>query len=192
MQRINLRLVHAREYLRAVGWTRGSHGKHGEPTDLRGALYHCDMRDGTELIAARLIEAEGFDTPWNDLECQNLFEAMQALEHVYSYDELVYLYGRNYYGVIGLLKLLSMAKAGGHLEGLAAHIGPADAQCIAHAVEISDAHNPVFGDVAVIVGNADPSVRMLADALAASVILQPYIPPDLAEVLAPVIEKMGL
>ncbi len=194
IQRVNDRIEAAREYLREVGWVQSTHGVPGSPTDIRGALYHCDTRDGTEMIAARMLELDGFGMLWNDTICLNLFEALQAMDRTYTEQDVVDVYGKNWYGILGTFRLLNMLTQD-QLLSLAGHIGPGDAACVLSQSERVGEH-VAFEDAHLIahagVGLLDPRVWLLTDALIGSQIVWPDITSHIARILAPVAERLEL
>jgi hypothetical protein len=193
LDKINERIRTARNYLGVVGWTRGTQGKHGEPTDLVGALFHCDMRDGFEVVAARLLASRGFDTAWNDLRANNVFEVKQALEQQFDNAAVAGLYGeRVWYAVVGVLRLLTMASEH-HLHTLAAHIGPAHEPVIARYKERFYG-NPAFEDAHLVVSRFGFDIRvwLMCDALIAHTLMFPDVDDELNAVVAPIAEKLGL
>jgi hypothetical protein len=190
---INDRLYEASEYLRVYGWTKGTHGERDDgPTDIRGALLHADRRDGYEAVAYRLLAARGYDMAWNDLVCLNVFEAVQVLNRKFSNADVEAIYGRNWYGILGLFKLLRMAEPS-TLQALAAHIGPADERAV-HSALCRVGENPAFEDAHMILAELglNQQAWMMTDALIANSLSWPDLDMHLARVIAPVALKLGL
>jgi hypothetical protein len=192
LDKINERIRTARDYLGVVGWTRGTQGKHGEPTDLVGALFHCEMRDGFEVVAARLLASRGFDTAWNDLRANNIYEVKQALEQQFDNIDVEEVYGARWYNILGTLRILTIGNEYS-LHGLAAHIGPADQSVVAHYVERFEGH-PAFEDAHLVVSRFGFDIRvwLMCDALIAHALLFPEMPDDLNAIVSPIAEKLGL
>lgn len=194
IDRINARLASAREYLDVVGWARGTHGEPGTPTDLVGALRYCAEPDGYERVAARLLSMRGFDTAWNDLQAQNIFEVKQALEARFEEGDVEAAYGENAVLVVGVMRLLTMAGPD-VMHALSLTIGPADSHAIYSLVERTGAANPAYEDVhltAMSWGCRDRKVWLLCDALVAHSLAFPALDDRVAVILAPVAEKLGL
>lgn len=190
---INMRLATARLYLHTVGWTAGTHGEKGEPTDLVGALQHCAERDGWEVISARLLAARGFDTAWNDLQCANLFEALQALDVMVTNEECERVYGRNWHALVGIVRLFSSLTRM-QLDVLAQHIGPADEPAILSLLARTG-DNPCFEDAALVLMEKHAltkRTRMMTDALVAFNMTFPDMDDRVSEIVAPIAEKLGL
>lgn len=193
---INERLQLAAEYINTVGWSRASTGGRGEPVDLYGALIHCAKRDGTEVVARRMLASVGYDEAWNDLRCSNIFEARQVLASItVTHEMLDQVYGRNYYALIGTLKLLT-ACSHEQLHALSGHIGPGDEASILSLMERLPV-SPAFEDAHLVhfdgkYGQFDRRIWLLTDALVAHCLAFPLVDDRVADVLAPVAVKLGL
>jgi hypothetical protein len=195
VDRINARIALASEYLSAVGWARGTHGNHGTPTDILGALIFCAPRDGYEVIAYRLLASVGYDTFWNDTICQNVFQARQALSCTFTNEDCQKVYGPNWYSILGVMKLLTLAEDR-TLDYLSEHVGPADEPIILSAIERHP--SPAYEDAHLLLhlslgrGEIQKGLWLMSDALMANCLTWPELDHDLIEVLAPIVDKLGI
>lgn len=196
IDKINARIRLGREYLRAVGWAKpdaGFQSAKGGPVDIHGALRYCADTDGYEVVAARMLASRGFDLVWNDLECLNLFDALRAFDHEFTNEDVAAVYGaRSWYGIVGLLQLLTLTSEA-NVRGLAAHFGPAD-EAVVLAALARTGPSPAYDDAHLVLSRYgfDPRSWLMADALVANVLEFPHIDTRLAVVLAPVALKLGL
>lgn len=190
--KVNSRLRCASSHLRAFGWTRGTHGRAGEATDLAGALRFCAPPDGYEIVAQRMLASRGHDTAWNDLEAQNVFEVIQALDVEFTDADIAAVYGRNWYAVVGIMAFLTTLGEDGRARA-ARHIGPAEESAVAHLIERAGP-SPAYEDAHLLVSRRgfNASVWMLTDALVANCLTFPDIDDTAARLLAPVAEGLGL
>jgi hypothetical protein len=195
VDRINARIALAGTYLHAVGWARGTHGSHGTPTDILGALIFCAPRDGYEVVAYRLLADAGYDTFWNDVICLNQFQARQALSCTFTAEDCQKVYGPNWYSILGVMKLLTLAEDS-TLEFLSEHIGPADEPVVQSAIERHP--SPAYEDAHLLLhlslgrGEIQKGLWLMSDALMANCLTWPELDHDLIEVLAPIVEKLGI
>lgn len=195
VDRINDRIARARFHLEHAGWARGTHGDATTPTDILGALIFCAPRDGYEIVAYRLLASVGYDVLWNDTICQNVFQARQALSCTFTAEDCERVYGPNWYSILGVMRLLILAEDR-TLDYLSEHVGPADEPVILSAVERHP--SPAYEDAHLLLhlslgrGEIQKGLWLMSDALMANCLTWPDLDHDLIEVLAPIVDKLGI
>jgi hypothetical protein len=67
------------------------------------AVRHCVPHDGFDTIAQRVLIGRGIDTAWNDLYCENVWEAIQALDIDVTEEDLALAYGKQWPAIVGVI-----------------------------------------------------------------------------------------